>query len=248
MNGMRNLAVPAAALLLVQAACAREGDLSGDVFIVTNGGENVKLGLVEVRAIPEEVIEGHVDRKKAAARQSLASVRADYERALDARSEAESTLRAIEQSDTGNKYLAVWSINAGSQTPIAEWSGDIETAKQWQTARTRLKSANNDWYPWGERTSRWTSLEYYFTDLPAGEQVAKTDADGRFLMRLDRRRRYALAATATREVGGARETYHWLTWVSLDGKASGRVMLSNDNLADVDHPAAVLRNRDRERP
>ena len=250
MNGIRNLAVPVAALLLVQSACTREGDLSGDVFIATKSGENVKLGLVEVRAIPEEFVKAHIARKRTAAQQALASQRPEYERALNARAEAESTVRAIEQSDTVKKYLSQW-LFLNLQNPggvVTEWGDATPALKSWQVARVRLKNANTEWYPWAERTSRWTSIEYYLDSLPAAEQVAKTDADGRFTMRLDRKRRFALAATSTRQIGGATETYHWFTWVTLAGNASGRIMLSNDNLADVDRSGAVVSNRDRERP
>jgi hypothetical protein len=250
MTAFRKLAVPAAALLLAQGACAREGDLSGEMFIATKGGENVKLGLVEVRAIPEEVMKAHIGRKRTAAQQALASVRSDYERALNARTEAESTVRAIEQSDTVKKNLDAW-LYLDLQNPggvVTDWGDATPALKNWQAARVRLKKANNDWSPWSDRTSRWTSVEYYLSDLPAGEQVAKTDADGRFSMRLDRNKRYALAAKSSRQIGDETETYRWLTWVSLDGKASGRIMLSNDNLADVDHPRAVVSNKDRERP
>jgi hypothetical protein len=248
MTAFRKLAFPAAALLLAQGACAREGELSGVMFIATKGGENVKLGLVEVRAIPEEVMKAHIGRKRTAAQQALASVRSEYERAFKERTEAESTVTAIEQTDTVKKHLPSWLFFEKREEPVTEWGGDTVTARKWKAARVRRETAEREWASWSERTSRWTSVEYYFADLPASEQVAKTDADGRFTMRLDRKRRYALAATSRRQVGDDTETYHWLTWASLDGKASGRIMLSNDNLADVDHPGAVVSKRDRERP
>ncbi|HET6975222.1 MAG TPA: hypothetical protein VFI24_02780 [Pyrinomonadaceae bacterium] len=41
----------------------REIDLHGEVFIVTNGRQNIKLGLVEITAIPEGQIQPFVEKK-----------------------------------------------------------------------------------------------------------------------------------------------------------------------------------------
>ncbi len=53
-------------------ACApREGDITGDVFIVTRGGGNYKLGLVSVNAYPAEAVQVKVDRRRAEAKKEL---------------------------------------------------------------------------------------------------------------------------------------------------------------------------------
>ena len=63
------------ALLLCLASCSpREGQLTGSVFVVTRGGENVKLALVPVSVIPEDVLRAHVDRRRARADEERATV------------------------------------------------------------------------------------------------------------------------------------------------------------------------------
>ena len=44
-----------------------QGKLDGDVFIVTQGAENVKLGLVEVRVLPYEETKNSIAKTKAQA-------------------------------------------------------------------------------------------------------------------------------------------------------------------------------------
>lgn len=42
----------------------KETEISGDIFIVTKGAGNYKLGLVKVSAIPEEIIQQYINNKK----------------------------------------------------------------------------------------------------------------------------------------------------------------------------------------
>lgn len=51
--------------LLIASCGFLEAELTGSVFIVTRGGANVKLGLVEVRAIPERDIRPFIEAKQA---------------------------------------------------------------------------------------------------------------------------------------------------------------------------------------
>lgn len=41
----------------------KEIEIKGDVFIVTKGAENYKLGLIKVTAIPEDVIQPYINNK-----------------------------------------------------------------------------------------------------------------------------------------------------------------------------------------
>jgi hypothetical protein len=47
-------------VLLTALACKQQTVLSGEVFVVTAGRENVKLALVEIKAIPEEEINAYL--------------------------------------------------------------------------------------------------------------------------------------------------------------------------------------------
>ena len=59
--------VPVFVLFLTVGSCgSRRGQLKGEVFIVTKGGENIKLGLVEVTVVPETDIGAAIEKRKAA--------------------------------------------------------------------------------------------------------------------------------------------------------------------------------------
>ena len=49
---------------LCLSACKKDVEVSGEVFIVTAGAGNYKLGLVQVAAIPEDIINLYVQNKK----------------------------------------------------------------------------------------------------------------------------------------------------------------------------------------
>lgn len=54
-----------AALLLASCAFMQQrGSIQGEVFIVTRGAGNIKLGLVEVKAVPSDVFNEHLELRK----------------------------------------------------------------------------------------------------------------------------------------------------------------------------------------
>jgi hypothetical protein len=80
----------------------------------------------------------------------------------------------------------------------------------------------------------------YFAKLPAPLTSVKTDADGKFSIPLDKNAHVVLAANATRRLLNKTEDYYWLVTVSLDGQASKRIFLSNDNLAASDSKDSLV--------
>lgn len=51
-------------LCVLFISCNREVKLDGEVFVVTKGAENIKLGGVSVLVIPENLAKGYVETKK----------------------------------------------------------------------------------------------------------------------------------------------------------------------------------------
>ena len=71
-------------------ACGNsEGILNGEVFIVTKGGQNIKLGLVTVRVIPETDILAFVHKKKPEALTEIDQMIQIYNKAKQEAKEAE---------------------------------------------------------------------------------------------------------------------------------------------------------------
>src|SRR5882724_393578 len=57
------------------------GELNGQVFIVTKGADSVKLGLVEVTAIPEKDVVAFIAKKKAGVDKEKDALKKKYEAA-----------------------------------------------------------------------------------------------------------------------------------------------------------------------
>jgi hypothetical protein len=201
-----------------------QGDLNGEVFIVTEGGQSIKLGLVEVRAIPEQDARDFVAKKReiAAARQSklepgLGSARREWEAAQAV---------VMEQSSKARLVFKAYLADIMSRTKKRAYE---EASAREAEARKVAAAKSSILEPLAAEYSWFNSSEYYFEGLPPGTVTCKTNADGEFTLRLRKGAKHALAAKARRKVIDDEETYFWFVWVSLDGKAT-RTLLSNDNL------------------
>lgn len=217
-----------------------EGDLTGSVFIVTRGGQNVKLGLVEVRAIPEQEILSFIQEKQAVAKKEQDELQPLVEEAEQQAQEAEEEYKEVDdqykkmeaEADAAFRdFLGLWGTQLEQQKKV------LDTARERAKAALEARKAKTPAMTAKSRAlsklkveySHWTSNTYYFDGLPVGLASTKTDADGAFSLRLRRGVKYALAAKARREVMDDTEAYYWLVWVTLDGNQT-KIFLSNDNL------------------
>ena len=187
-------------LALSCKAPIKEGELKGEVFVVTQGGQNIRLALVEVSAIPEDVISKFVAEKNSAIeseKENLKRQIVDFQRRADtSRKESDSAQNETERRKKASEVLG-WLLRK-------------------MYSDTKLTS-----FP---------TAEYYFEKLPTGVAKAVTDSEGKFTLKLPDRKKYALAAKGERQIGDSKEEYCWLVWANLDGEASKTVMLSNHNL------------------
>ncbi len=93
MSRDRLFLLPLLAVLFILGACQSEGKLTGEVFIVTEGRENIEMGLIDVRAIKQSKMENHLQKRYEAAKQRIKtyadSVSTLLDTLADARREAE---------------------------------------------------------------------------------------------------------------------------------------------------------------
>jgi hypothetical protein len=218
------LRVLAFAALLAVSCGPTEVDVSGSVFIVTKGGDNVKLGLIKVTAIPETDAVAFIDAKLEEGEQEQEKLLPLLQQADAEYAEAKATWdRAKEESrvafDKAMANLRASGLQASWHAASDRGMQALETSfdKSFELDAVRL------------RYSRWTSGSYYLDGIPDGVASAKTDADGKFTLRLLGGKRYVLAASANRQIADNTEYYHWLVWVTPTSDG-GPVMLSNDNL------------------
>jgi hypothetical protein len=221
---LRKSSFSLAALILALAClqgCSRPREVAGQVFIVTNGGQNIRLGLVEVRAIPESEIKPFVAQKLKAAELQRPALEEAVTEARRHYEQAKANVRAA-----ANDYM---------DADFGERMSALSTRfSREDTARDKLTTLND-----AEGKLGFISApEFFFTGLPQGVASARTDADGKFTLTVPRSGKYALAARAQREVFGSTEFYYWLVWVEADGTTKS--ILSNTNLMVANSPDTVV--------
>jgi len=209
---------------LLLSSPKRAVSVSGQVFVVTQGGENVKLGLVSLHFIPE-----HEARKALPA-----LIDAETRRWWSLSGTLAKTTIDLDLANVD--LLAATSAEQRYSEESASSSGHgpnpaLESARK----RVRSKQSDIDTYRSRENQLR-TELEQvaagmtFVRQVPDGLKTAKSDADGRFTTKLPRGT-YLVAATADRLVGTHRELYAWSFWVKVTPKSSDdQLFLSNDNL------------------
>lgn len=208
-------------------ACGNsEGKLNGEVFIVTQGGQNIKLGLVTFRVIPEADILAFINKKSAEALSEMYKMIPIYNKAKQ---------EANEAKDAEDKALQrmLRMMNAGEPYNKQVDKDRLDKLVIWKSKLDRLAILQAE-------LNNYKSGKFYFNGLPDGIEVAKTNADGKFTIPMKRNVKYALAAQAQRTIGDSKEEYYWLIWVSLENNTLKNIILSNDNLIDAHPQDAVL--------
>lgn len=230
----------AISMALPMVACgSREGQLNGEVFIVTKGGQNVRLGLVEVRLIPEKDIKAFVETKQTKAKEEMEKLRpqlAEAKAALETAERVEKEAGRVHDARFQESVAAA--MGKGNYTEASERARAASDA--WIKRIRDTGQTRSAYFTLVQRHNYFVSGKYYFEGLPGGTATTKTDADGKFSLTLNKKERYAVAAHGSRNIGDTTEEYYWLLWVSLQGNDSKRLLVSNDTLFEVRHPDGVV--------
>lgn len=205
--------------VILMFGCSHEGELRGDIFIVTNSAANIKLGLVEVSAIAEKDMKEFLSNRSKVVETEIARAQEDYD-----------TIKG--QYDEANRqYLQArkWAQEeesrnlSGDGFSLSDAGREFDKASVLDEIRPKLDSA--------EVTLAYVhSAAPWFEGMPKATVTASTDSDGKFSMRLPRSGKFALVAHASRQVFSSKEEYYWIVWASLEGEASKNVTLNNKNL------------------
>ncbi len=194
--------------ILCTMGCSPDRQVSGQVFVVTKGRENVKMGLVHIHAVTAEQLAPiaaellktykQADLKE---RQALAQQVAD----LAALSQFETELGALQP--------------AGLNLPeFRAWREESAQRRSFVTARDTVST---------DSAATLAMRAILFVRLPVA--VGKTDADGRFNLNLKSSPKVWLLAQAERITGKDTERYFWAHAVK-DGRDTNPVLLANDSL------------------
>jgi hypothetical protein len=222
-----------ASLLMVPMGCSQASRvLEGQVFIVTRGGESIRLGLVPISLIPEAELRDHIRNRRVEIRRGSAEAQEKARAATQRTAEAEKALRAAKAADARME-----DDYAAGRVTTEEWfaRGSSSSRAQVVLAERQLEEMTCL-----AEVQRWQSPDLLFVGLPPGASRATTDADGEFQIAVPRGGRFALAAFAQREVFQATERYHWLLWIDQTTIKRGRILLNNSNLVTSSDSLAVL--------
>lgn len=180
-----------------------EKQIAGQVFVVTQAKENIKLALVTVGAIPQEEFDQHLKEKQSKKIEQQKLLLPKYEQA---KSELE-----------GDKVTYKW--HALYPTPK-----EIKENEILAVAIAGKEAAITEY-------EKFDKAEFLLEGMPQPNFISKTDADGKFTLTLPKGR-YVITANSSRGVFGSSETYHWLVSVDTSS-VNQLLMLSNDNLLET---------------
>ena len=217
--------------------------VDGEVFIATQGGQNVKLGLVEIGLIPMDLLVQHSKQKQDEREQALAqldpkikeaekeseALKKEWERLRDKRKEASEASMSVLHAKPMN-----WrAYGEASRVEDEAGKAEREAAKPWNDAARkagRLRSERAVFF----------SASFFLDGIPPAIRVTKTNSDGRFHVIVPGNGSFALSATASRHVGDKVEKYYWAVKVDTAAGVNQTINLANDNMTSSAAPQSVI--------
>ena len=157
------------AILLVGCTFERKGDLEGEVFIVTRGGENYKLGLVPITLYSLDSLKPYLEQKKQQAETEFARLG----RLVDP---AKSEMNAKEKARDA-AFQAF--LNAGNSDPNRS---SLEAA--YHQAKGQCELVVRAYYFLLDAQSKLVSGAFYFDGLPEPLATTETNSDGKFTIEI----------------------------------------------------------------
>lgn len=208
----------------------KSSKISGQVFVVTQGRENIKLALVEILAIPEKNIIQHLKAKQINRLEQLKILMPELEEAkkiADAASEALAQAKIDRNRLYAENFYRDASFDEKNRISLAR----IDANANWHKQDEIANSADAVFRDKQLKILGLDAPYRYFEGLPTAVSIGKTDADGRFTLSLPHGK-YAIAATSSRKVFEGSESYCWLVWVDTSFPNQS-LTLSNDNLIET---------------
>lgn len=180
--------------------------INGGIFIVTKGGQNIKLGLVEVNVFPMDTLLPYLLECKKDRDDQLSILLKKIEAA---KIEYDAAFQEVENAfhwDFDNFDTAI--------------EAREESELKWLKLRTEEKEI--------------TSCIFFFRELPVPLTSTKTNSEGKFNILIPGSGLHVIVASATRHVFDEVEKYYWITTIDPKNGSRQTAILSNDNLISTD--------------
>jgi hypothetical protein len=208
---------------------AVKGSLSGQVFVSTKGGQNFKLGAVQVALFTRDAIDTLLPRLKFYADYKIQQLRAPL-------AEAKAVLDQAEASEQAAFRAELQTIEAHGDHMAAKHATDVQ--------RKAEKTARNQYFEIAGKLSFYYSGAFYFPFLQSPIRTAETDAEGKFVIEIPQTGKFVIAAQAQRSIGDHTEHYYWLQPVSLEGQPELTQNFSNSNLTSATGTSSLVLTKD----
>lgn len=200
--------------------------VNGQVFVVTKGGLSIKLALVHVFAVPEAEVKARLSSPAREAIERSDKILAEHLAASKAAEAAQALAagaakrRADAQRAWESAPISAIDVSDRLSAAVAAAEKSLEP---YRAARARADKALDAFLAMD-------SLQAVEAAARAVTHTAKTDADGKFSLKVPGAGKYLLFARAQRLAGSVTEKYDWLVWVDAAATPVD-VMLSNDNMS-----------------
>lgn len=204
-------------LSVMLSGCGKK-DVAGQIFVVTQAKENIKLALVTVGAIPQVEFDQYLNAKKIKKLEQQQLLLTEYEK-------AKSNLELNTNRYNWYNLLLKDSPTVGLSEKLRKHYESIKkdlVTVEIAIAKDMAVIAKYEAFD---------KADYLLDGLPQSKFISKSDADGKFTLILPKGK-YVITANSSRGVFGSSEIYHWL--VSVDTSSVNQLlMLSNDNLLET---------------
>lgn len=208
---------------------AVKGSLSGQVFVSTKGGQNFKLGAVQVALFTRDAIDTLVPSLKFYADYKIQQLHGPLAEAKAALDQAEASEQAAFQAE-------LQTIRAHGDQMAAKRATDVE--------RKAEETARNQYFEIVGKLSFFYSGAFYFAFFQSPIRTAETDAEGKFVIEIPQTGKFVIAAQAQRSIGDHTEHYYWLQPVSLEGQPQLTKNFSNSNLTSATGTSSLVLTKD----
>jgi len=204
----------------------KDKDLTGEVFVVTNSGQSIKLGLVEVIAFSEKDLTTCVNERMSDWTTKNQDLFKEYKLAQE-------DLKRQQDSLFINRVLIeqnTYAIELGEKYTKEEKKKLEELIRNYPLIMVEFKNRENKLNSLKKQYEQFKK-GFFIMDCVKTNIVTKaiTNADGQLSMKVPNEK-IALFATSSRNIINEPEEYYWLIWVDKDIK---HVMLSNNNLYET---------------
>ena len=218
---------------------SEKGTLSGQIFVATQGGENAKLGAVQVGLFARDAINVLVAGLKAFADAKIGQLQSDMATAVQAEMQANAVERQAKADESQADVVERVSghLAAEQVRNLAKENGN--------RAREAANAAKAQYDDLVRQKNFYYSSPFYFGYLHNAIQTAETDAEGRFAIQVPQTGDFVIAVQAQRRVPNTTtERYYWLVPVSLGGQQQLTQNLSNNSLTITTGSSSLIHTQD----